>query len=555
MEIALEPQMPTYAGGLGVLAGDTIRAVADLSVPMVAVTLIHRKGYFLQRLETDGAQVETSAAWPVEQCLEEMKPRVKVMIEGRPVIIRAWRYVVRGVNGFTVPVYFLDADLPENTKSDRALTDLLYGGDAKYRLSQEIILGLGGVHMLRALEFYAIQRFHMNEGHASLLTLALLDEQAERTGRWIVGPEEISRVRQQCVFTTHTPVPAGHDKFPLDLVERVLGRPEITAMPEIFCYEGKMNLTYIGFNLSHYVNGVAKKHGEVSRRMFELYTIDAITNGVHARTWTAPAFQTLFEKYIPQWREDSFSLRYAMSIPLPEIWEAHQAAKRRLLELVERQAHVSMDAEVLTLGFARRVAAYKRADLLFYDIERLKRIAQTVGKLQVVYAGKAHPHDTSSKDLIKLVFKAKAALDSEIRIAYLENYDMEIGRLMTSGTDIWLNTPLPPLEASGTSGMKAAINGVPSLSILDGWWVEGHIEGITGWSIGQPDHQPSSTAEERTPQDAASLYDKLEQTVIPLFYRQREQFTAVMRQAIALNGSFFNTHRMVQEYVVRAYSF
>ena len=552
MEIALDSRMPTYAGGLGVLAGDTIRAAADLKVPMVAISLLYRKGYFTQRLAADGAQREEPAAWPVESFLEEQPVRAAVQVEGRSVQLRCWRRIVEGAGGGTVPVYFLDADLPGNAKPDRALTDLLYGGDAAYRLAQEIVLGMGGVRMLRALGYQQIERFHMNEGHASLLTLALLDEHAERTGRWVVGPEEIARVRQQCVFTTHTPVPAGHDEFAMDLVDRVLKRPEIAALPELFCAQGRLNLTYTGLNLSRYVNGVAKKHGEVSREMFDSERIDAITNGVHVATWASAPFQALFDRYIPGWRGDHLGLRHAMAIPLPKIWEAHGEAKRALLERVRQQTGVAMAVDTLTLGFARRVAPYKRADLLFHDLERLTHLARTVGPLQVIYAGKAHPNDPKGKELIKQVFRAKAALPPEIRAVYLENYDMELGLLITAGSDVWLNTPLRPLEASGTSGMKAALNGVPSLSVLDGWWVEGHIEGVTGWAIdGLP--QGDSAEEAQNAQDGAALYDKLERVVAPLFYRERDRFIEIMRQAIALNGSFFNTHRMVQEYVLRAY--
>lgn len=552
MEIALEPRMPTYAGGLGILAGDTVRAAADLKVPMVAVSLLYRKGYFTQRLDAAGTQREEPTAWPIEQLLEERPERASVAVEGRGVSLRAWRYAVKGPGRSQVPVYFLDADLPENTIQDRALTDSLYGGDSAYRLAQEVILGVGGVRMLRALGYRHIRRFHLNEGHASLLTLALLDEQSERSGRWIAGPEEVARVRQQCVFTTHTPVPAGHDEFSMDLASRIVGRPEIAAMPEIFCAHGRLNLTYTGLNLSRYVNGVAKKHGEVSRQMFASEAIDAITNGVHSVTWAAAPFQALFDRHIPGWREDNFSLRHAISIPLPEVWHAHQSAKQQLLDHVTRQTQVTMDPNLLTLGFARRVAPYKRAGLLFHDLDRLKRIAQTVGPIQVLYAGKAHPNDPQGKELIKQVFEAKSALHPMINIAYLENYDMSIGKLMTAGADVWLNTPIRPLEASGTSGMKAALNGVPSLSILDGWWVEGHIEGVTGWAIGDAASQ-GATEDEQTGRDAASLYQQLEQVVVPMFYRQRERFIGVMRQAIALNGSFFTTQRMVQEYVVRAY--
>jgi len=279
--------------------------------------------------------------------------------------------------------------------------------------------------------------------------------------------------------------------------------------------------------------------------------IDSITNGVNAATWTSEPFQKLFDKYIPGWSADNFSLRSALSIPRQEIWEAHLQAKRDLIEYVNRETNVGMDVDALTIGFARRASTYKRADLIFDDIERLKRISRNVAPFQLVFAGKAHPLDQGGKDIIRRVFKAQEELKDFVKIAYLSNYDMELGKLMTSGVDVWLNTPIPPREASGTSGMKAALNGVPSLSILDGWWIEGHIEGLTGWSFGEIADDMES-ADNRM-KDAGALYDKLESVVIPLFYNNREQFTNIMLHAIALNGSFFNTQRMMQQYVMKAY--
>ena len=550
MEVALKSEMPTYSGGLGVLAGDTIRSAADLEIPIVAVTLIHRKGYFRQRFDTKGWQIEQPVEWVVQNFLSEMPQRAAVTIEGRTVQIRAWEYEVIGLGGFKVPVYLLDADLPENSEWDRALTHYLYGGDQRYRLCQEAILGIGGVKILRALGYEGIDRFHMNEGHSSLLTIKLLDETARQAGRTSITHDDIEPVRRKCVFTTHTPVPAGHDQFPLDLVTRVLGRREIYDMKDVFCCEGGLNMTYLALNLSHYVNGVAKRHGEISRLMFAGYSIDAITNGVHVPTWTAQSFQELYDRYIPGWRQDNFSLRYALSIPKNELWEAHVNAKKRLLEHVGR-ANPGMEIDALTIGFARRAATYKRADLLFTDAERLRSIASKIGRLQVIYAGKAHPQDHGGKEIIKRIFAAKEALRNDIRIAYIEDYGLELGALITSGVDVWLNTPEPPLEASGTSGMKAALNGIPSFSVLDGWWVEGHIEGITGWSIGK-DGKRSGQSQDRS-EDAASLYEKLESTILPLFYRDRDRFIEVMLHCIALNGSFFNTQRMLQQYVVKAY--
>ena len=555
MEIGLEPAMPTYSGGLGVLAGDTVRSAADLKVPMVAVTLLHRKGYFYQRLDPSGWQIEEPAQWVVHDFLQELSPRASVTIEGRTVRVRAWQLEVCGVSGFKVPVLFLDTDLPENSDWDRTLTHYLYGGDQRYRLCQEVILGIGGVRMLMALGYEGLERFHMNEGHASLLGLELLAEHAAQAGRSTPTAADVDAVRVKCVFTTHTPVPAGHDQFPMDLVDRVLGRPE-ALMKGIFCCDNTLNMTYLALNLSHYVNGVAKKHGEVSRHMFASYVIDSITNGVHAATWTCPPFQDLFDRHIPGWREDNFSLRYALSIPTQEVSMAHATAKKQLIEYVNHETNAGMDLDVLTIGFARRSATYKRANLLFQDRERLRAISLKTGAIQLVFAGKAHPQDQTGKELIKRIHQARDALGQDVRIAYLENYDIALGKLITAGVDIWLNTPEPPHEASGTSGMKAALNGVPSLSILDGWWIEGCIEGVTGWAIGGGGRSAATTETTETAdraQDALSLYDKLERVVIPTFYRDPARFMTVMLHCIALNGSFFNTQRMLQQYVLRAY--
>lgn len=549
MEIGVESKMPTYSGGLGVLAGDTIRSAADLDIPMVAVTLLHRKGYFSQRLR-DGWQREEPEQWTVVQFVKELPERVSVTIEGRSVQVRAWEYRVTGINGSVVCIYFLDTDLAENSPWDRTLTDFLYGGDAHYRLCQEVVLGMGGVRMLRAVGHRNMTRFHMNEGHSSLLAMELLDEQARNSGRNTINHEDIDAVRKLCVFTTHTPVAAGQDKFPMDLVEKVLGHRAIYAMKDVFCCEGVLNMTYLALNLSHYVNGVAKRHGEISRLMFARYPIHSITNGVHLATWTSPTIAQLLDQHIPDWKQDNFSLRQALSIPKQEIWKAHLAAKENLIKRVNQEIQGSMDNETFTIGFARRATAYKRADLLFYDPARIKAICSRVGRIQLIFAGKAHPQDQGGKEIIKKLCQFRDSLRGQMTMAYLENYDMDWGRLMTAGVDLWLNTPQAPLEASGTSGMKAAANAVPSLSIRDGWWIEGHIEGVTGWAIGE---ERGNDDGHESASDAASLYAKLETDIIPLFYNHRDRYIDVMRHAVALNGSFFNTQRMLLQYVARAY--
>ena len=546
MEIGLDVAMPTYSGGLGILAGDTIRSAADMEIPMVAVSLLYRKGYFYQRLNDEGWQTEEPVDWVIEDFLELLPVR-QIVIEDRLINIAAWQYEVKGSSGYVVPVIFLDTDIEENAPEDRELAGILYGGDQYYRLCQEIILGIGGVRVLRSLGFSNLQRFHMNEGHSSLLTLELLDEYRKNHNIETITPEAIDAVRQQCIFTTHTPVSAGHDQFPMELVDRVLGQHEAFTIKNVFCCNNTLNMTYLALNLSHYINGVAKKHGEISRHMFAQYHIDSITNGVHAETWTCPAFQELYDHFIPGWREDNFSLRYALSISQEEIWKTHYRAKRHLIDHINRTENLGMDYEVFTMGFARRATTYKRPELIFQDIEKLKSINNKY-PIQLIYAGKAHPNDQQGKEMIAHIVSVSRQLDEIIKIAYLPNYDMELGKMITSGVDVWLNTPMPPWEASGTSGMKAALNGVPSLSILDGWWIEGCIEGVTGWAI-----ESEQIPLEDHSNDALMLYCKLEDIVLPTYYKNRIGFLTMMSHTIALNGSFFNTQRMIQQYVMKGY--
>jgi starch phosphorylase len=576
MEIALQNAMPSYSGGLGVLAGDTVRAAADIKLPMVAISLLYRSGYFTQRLAEDGSQTEDPVTWRVEDFLKEEPARVTVPLENRRVELRAWRYDVKGVHGFVVPVYFLDAALESNAEQDRALTGQLYGGDAYYRLCQEVLLGVGGVRMLRAVGYTDLTRYHMNEGHAAMLTLELLGEEAEKSGRTSIRGEDIEKVRGKCIFTTHTPVPAGHDRFPMeyltrafpdqngffdlkdassaDLVKRILqAEQDFPDMQEAARAGASLNMTYLALSLSTYVNGVAKLHGETSRKMFPHIPIEAITNGVHAGTWVSPAFAELFDRYISSWREDNYSLRSALGMPPEELWASHLIAKHDLFETVRTKTGLTLDPDVFTIGFARRATGYKRADLILSDLDRLRQIGKNAGKFQIVYAGKAHPHDAGGKDIIRHIFSAKKALKKAVTIVFLDEYNMEVGGKITAGVDLWLNTPQFPLEASGTSGMKAALNGVPSLSILDGWWVEGHIEGVTGWSIGESRLSAGPQTAVDNNADVQSLYHKLESVILPLFYKDRAKYLSVMQHAIAINGSFFNTQRMVQQYVTDAY--
>lgn len=548
MEVAVGQGMPTYAGGLGVLAGDTLKSCADLRVPVVGVTLLSRKGYFDQRLDEWGHQQEEPAEWRPEHFLRPLPETVTVEIEQRTVRVRAWRYDIVGQSGYVVPLFLLDTEVEGNTDYDRTLTDFLYGGDDRYRLAQEIVLGIGGVRMLGALGYSGIQKFHMNEGHAGLLLLELLQRpHGEPPAEW-----DFEGVRNQCVFTTHTPVPAGHDQFDYDLVQRVLGLVVPVEVLQMLGGQDRLNMTLLALNLSRYVNGVAKRHEEVSREMFPGYPIHHITNGVHSWTWTADEFKHLYDRYLPGWSNDPSMLRHALGLPKDEIWAAHRQAKNRLLDFIRERTNRSLSADTLTVGFARRFTRYKRPDLIFSDVNRLIEIAQQVGSLQFVFAGKAHPRDHDGKRLIKRVIEVSRQVGDQMPIIFLENYDLELAKMLVSGVDLWLNTPQRPLEASGTSGMKAAHNGVPSLSTLDGWWIEGHIEGVTGWSIGS--RVAGQTASEAVNwQDADDLYRKLREVIVPMFYHNRDRWIEVMRHAIALNASYFNTHRMVEQYVTNAY--
>jgi glycogen phosphorylase len=545
MEIAVEPTMPTYSGGLGVLAGDTLRAAADMGLPLAAITLAHRKGYFRQHLDADGIQTEEPQPWDIENLLIAETPTVAVKIEGRPVTIRAWRHDVIGVTGHTIPIYFLDTNVEKNDPRDRVLTDSLYGGDGDYRLRQEVVLGIGGARMLEALEYRPVV-YHMNEGHAALLTIALLEKQLFGSPLESADEKTVESVRKRCVFTTHTPVPAGHDRFSAEQSNRILGIERTKVFERLGCFhDGLLNMTYIALRFARYVNGVAMQHGKVSREMFPDYKIDAITNGVHAATWTSASFQAAFDRHMPRWRQDNLSLRYAIDIPETEIERAHQEAKATLIAGVKERTGVELRPNIFTIGFARRAATYKRCDLLFTDPERLVKAAHEFGGMQILYSGKAHPADEPGKAKIRRVIELAKELDSaDLTIVYLENYEWTLGALLTGGVDLWLNTPKRPYEASGTSGMKAALNGIPSLSVLDGWWIEGWIEGVTGWAIADHDDDAG---------EAASLYEHLEKVILPLYYRHPDQWKRIMRSTIALNGSFFNTQRMIEQYVLNAY--
>ncbi|MCL1978447.1 MAG: alpha-glucan family phosphorylase [Candidatus Bathyarchaeota archaeon] len=541
MEIGVASEIPTYSGGLGVLAGDTLRSSADLKLPVVAVTLLCKKGFFRQELTSEGKQIEYNQDWVVSNFMKVLSQEVTVLIQDRIVKIQAWLYQVKSLTGGVVPVFFLDTDVEENTPEDREITSYLYGGDQKYRIKQEIVLGIGGVRMLDALGFN-VRKYHINEGHASFLALELLQKHG-------MIPE---KVRDLCVFTTHTPVESGHDKFSYDLVKDVLDGT--TDMNVLKTYGGVdvLNMTLLALNLSKYVNGVAKQHQWVSKRMFIGYEIHAITNGVHSYTWTGESFQKLYDQYLPGWaNEPELLARVVDGIPNQEIWSAHQKQKELMIDYANSLTKANLDYDVFTMGFARRATEYKRAYLLFSDLERLRNIGKK-HKIQLIFAGKAHPRDTQGKRLIEQLFNYANQLKPDIKMVYLPNYDVDMAKKLLGGVDVWLNTPLKPLEASGTSGMKAAHNGVLNFSVLDGWWLEGWIECITGWSIGShPDdciENPDCITKE-----IADIYNKLEYVILPTYYERLDEWTRMMKNSISKIAYYFNSHRMMRRYVTEAY--
>lgn len=548
MEIALRSEIPTYAGGLGMLAGDTMRSATDLGLPMVAVSLISRAGFFRQEIDDTGRQLEQAATWDPRRWAQALDAKIAVRIEDRTVWIRAWLYVLEGHIGGRQPVLLLDTDLDENESFDREITHYLYGGDPIYRLKQEIVLGIGGARLLQALGF-TIRHYHMNEGHSALLGLELMRRYTHSAEHLRPGesPYDFPRVRDMCSFTTHTPVEAGHDRYSYDLIRRILDNGFDIETIKHLAGDENLNMTRLALNLSEYVNGVARKHAETSSAMFPGYRVHAITNGVHPYTWAAEPFRQIFDHYLPGWcHEPQLLIRADCCIPDAAIWQAHLLAKQLLIEKVQALTGVVLQPDIAVIGFARRMTAYKRPDFLFSDLERLQLIAHKY-PFQIVLAGKAHPMDENGKHLIELLHAQARALKGKITVVYLPDYDMALAQTLTAGADVWLNTPLPPLEASGTSGMKAAFNGVPNLSVLDGWWIEACIEGLTGWAIGD--------AAGIADGDAAMLYDKLENLVLPLYYgRSDGGWVRLMKGAISKNASYFNSHRMMRRYATEAYN-
>jgi len=532
MEIGLESKIPTYSGGLGVLAGDHLKAAADLGLPMVGITLMYNRGYFEQHIN-EGVQTESYEHFDPSLHMEEVDLNSTVPIEHRKVKIKAWKYEIKGRKGI-VPVYFIDTNGLDNRPWDEDITHKLYGGDHDYwRVAQEVVLGIGGVRMLHELGIEP-EVYHLNEGHGAFATIEL------------VKYHGYQNAKDKTVFTTHTPVSAGHDKFGYDLINQVL----TSYMPrniKQLAGEHDLNMTLLALNNSRYANGVARKHGEVSQKMFPDHEIGYITNGVHSFTWTSDAFLELYDKNLPDWRDDP-TLLENIEIKEYDLLRAYFKTKQNLVDLVnDRTEKDYFYPEKLTIGFARRFATYKRASLIFSDLERLAKISN--GNLQLVFAGKAHPMDEYGKSLIYEIHQAASALGNKVKIVFLEGYDMEMGKILTSGCDVWLNTPQRPREASGTSGMKAAHNANPHFSVNDGWWCETNIG---GWDIGTNENACSLAppTPEENKDDVNNLYNKLEFMLMPTFGTR--EWTKKKIQAIR-NAGYFNSHRQVMDYVNKAY--
>jgi glycogen phosphorylase len=563
-EFGLDESLPIYSGGLGVLAGDHLKSASDLGVPLVAVGLFYREGYFRQELEERDWQTERypeNDPGRLPLTLEPVAPVVELADDRGelvPIRLNVWRAEVG-----RVPLYLLDTDAEGNPDWARSVTDKLYGGDRAHRIRQELVLGIGGVRTLRGLAL-APTVFHMNEGHSAFLQLERMRELVEDEN--LPRDAALQRLRSSTVFTTHTPVPAGNEVFDAGLVERNLtslvaraglSRNEFLALGRVQPDELGFGLTPFALRTSAHANGVSALHGEVSREMWhglwpdrrpDDVPIGSVTNGVHARTWLADELDALLGT-----EEDTGTPDFARAYQLDDdvLWAAHRAGKHELLDLIRmRGAGDAFDADALTIGFARRFATYKRANLLFSDPERLERLLCDPDRpIQVVLAGKAHPADEGGKTLIQQVVEFARDTRSHGRVVFLSDYEMTLARYLVRGVDVWLNNPRRPLEASGTSGMKAALNGVVNCSILDGWWAEGYSPEV-GFAIGGDWVAAGDEAQDAA--DASALYHVLEAEVIPAYY-DREQWLDLMRNSIAQLGARFNTNRMLVEYVERLY--
>ena len=527
-EIGISSNLPTYSGGLGVLAGDHIKSAADLGINMIAISLLYKEGYFKQIIDQEGKQKEVYPKFIPEPLLTQLDQIFSIELNGKEIYIKASIYNHTSINGNKITIYFLDTDIHENDSETREITLRLYSGDNKHRIFQEAVLGFGGMKLLDVLGENKIVKYHMNEGHCSFLVLDLLKK----------FNDDVEKVRSKCHFTTHTPVPAGHDQFEFKLVKEILGNLVSKELPLPSMQHNKFHMTELGLYFSNSANGVSKLHGDVAQKQFPWKNIGYVTNGVHHYTWVSNAFTALFNEFFPNWQTKPELLFEIDKVDSNLLWNAHFNAKTDLLHYANSQLSKALDPNILTIGFARRAATYKRAQLIFRDAQRLVELG--AGKIQLIFSGKAHPNDKEGKELIHGIIKNAREFEGKIKIIYLENYNMWLGKLITTGVDVWLNTPLRPNEASGTSGMKSALNGIPNLSILDGWWEEGCKNKINGWSIGT-----SKDADDES--DASSLYDILEKEVIPAFYEDKNRWISIMKNSIK-TGVDFTSQRMLIDY-------
>ncbi len=538
MEIGMKNSIPTFAGGLGILAADYMRSCADMKVPVGCVTMCWKHGYTHQEVSADGTQTFSDVDWDPTKELQKLDTTVDVSIEGRTVAVGVWVLPLKS-GKHTVPVYFLDTDLDQNSKEDREITKYLYGGNLASRIKQEVVLGIGGVRMLRALGHADIGHFHLNEGHSAFLTLELLKE----------NDFDDKRVRKLCAFTTHTPVPAGHDVFPYDLAWNIVGNMLPWHIKHI-AGDDMLSMTMLAMNESSYTCGVSKIHGKVAAEMLGNGNVDYITNGIHHPTWTSAPLRTLFDTYIPGWKEDPSLLANAHAIPNADLWKAHQKNKKALCDMVKEGTGKAFSPDILTIVAARRIVPYKQTELLYADMDRLLSVAN--GRLQILHSGNSHPNDSFSQGVVKHILERGKQYHGKIEIAYLPNHSPDSAAILTAGADIWLNTPERPKEASGTSGMKAAVNGGINLSILDGWWAEAYaMDPESGWRIGP--EMGHGSIEEMMKNDAEDLYTQLELEILPSYYdATKDAWIERMKRSIAL-VSHFNSHRSIGEYLEKAW--
>ena len=533
-EIGLWSDLKTYSGGLGVLAGDHVKSAADAGIPLVGVTLLYREGYGTQQLDNLGNQTETFPNLDPNQHMTKTSIEFSLNLDNTQIKISVWKVEIEGISGHVVPVYFLDTFHEDNTPEHCSLSGRLYGGDDNTRIRQEYILGVGGVKLFDFID-EVLSGIHLNEGHCTFALLELLEKGWTR-----------QYLSDHTLFTTHTPVPAGHDRFDWDLVRHIIGDKLPQDAIELVKIAGdsengnRCSMSHLAVGLCTSVNAVSKLNAEVASNMFANRVITPITNGVHHMTWTSDSMSTLFDKFIPGWKENPNLLQNANNLPNHELVKFREQARELLRNRVKNDTGVELFKDRLTIGFARRFATYKRANLVFHDLERLTKIG--ADKIQFVFSGKAHPRDNGGKDLIRSIFESASNIESSIPVAFLEDYDMQIGLDMTSGVDIWLNNPIRPMEASGTSGMKAAMNGVPNCSILDGWWPEACIHGKNGWAIGSAEDDRNDI------RDANNLYNVIENEVLPVWESGIDNWANIMKSSIVASSNFTG-NRMIQDYL------